>query len=974
MLTISRPLSSGQAQNYHSQEFSNSRDNYYSQDEKIRGEWHGRLATQWGLEGEVTGEQFARLSEGRHPVTDQQVVRFRAPLVYTNEHGATVRTMEHRAGWDATFSAPKPVSLTALVAGDEQVRNAHRESVDIALNELEKYVQARVSSHDVETTGKWAAAKFEHDSSRPVDGYAAPQLHTHVVFFNVTECGNGETRSLQPRELYRSQQYATAVYRSELALRLKALGYEVERGASGQPEIKGYSPEYIEASSPRRREIRQHLEEKGIFGAEAAQIAAHRTRGKKLDISHEEMQRMHLRMAEQYGNQARQTLQTAKARRDQIQNRAEHYGQEPPELSRAAVEAAITFARNRNIEREAVVNERELMRDALKHSMGEAPLAQIQKQFAERIERGGLIEVEQKYGAPDRAFTTPEMIRLERENLRLMLQGQEQHPALASLGTRRRMEQSFERLSDNQRAAALEIMSSRDQITGLDGEAGSGKTTALRAIREAAEMEGYRVEGFAPTSRAAQKLAEAGMEVSTLQHHLARGVQTGDQARHFYILDESSLAGTRQVNEFLRRLNEYDRVLLVGDVRQHQSVEAGKPYEQLQQAGLRTAHLTDIVRQKDVALKEAVQQLSRGDVRSAIASLQKQERVHEIPEREERLNRIAQDYALKPERTLVVSPDNESRRELNAMIRRDMQERGHISLEERTFRVLEPRQELTGADRAWAGQYQTGDVLRYSKGSSQYRMEAGSYATVRNAATGREENLITVVRKDGTELTYDPRRLSGVAVYRESERQFAEGDRIQFTAPSRELHVANRELGTIAGIEENGNIAVRTDSGRNLRFAVEEHPHLDHGYAVTSHSSQGQTAERVLIHVDTQQSEKLVNSRMAYVSVSRGSHEVEIYTDNGLNLARRLGRDISQRSATSQNHEQQHERGESFKSSQSSHQQERGHDIAHQSQESARHHGEGHTSEHGHGESASAGQGHGHGHGHGEGAGQGFGE
>ena len=164
-----------------------------------------------------------------------------------------ISPVEHRAGWDATFSAPKSVSLTALVGGDERVREAHRESVRVALNELEKYTQARIGNiHAPETTGKFVAATFEHDTARPVDGYAAPQLHTHAVIFNVTERDNGQTRALQPQELFASQRYATSVYRSELSMRLQGLGYELERGKHGQPEIKGYTKEYLEASSPRR--------------------------------------------------------------------------------------------------------------------------------------------------------------------------------------------------------------------------------------------------------------------------------------------------------------------------------------------------------------------------------------------------------------------------------------------------------------------------------------------------------------------------------------------------------------------------------------------------------------------------------------------------------------------------------------------------------------------------------------------------
>jgi conjugative relaxase-like TrwC/TraI family protein len=304
MITISKPLSSGQAKTYHREDFGNARDNYYTEGERIRGQWQGQLAAEWNLTGEVKEEQFARLADGQHPETGEQLVRHQVAREYGNERDEIVKTMEHRAGWDATFSAPKSVSLTALVGGDERVREAHRESVRVALDEMEHYVQARMGGNQpAETTGKWVAAKFEHDSARPVEGYAAPQLHTHVVFFNLTETEDGKAHALQPQELYRTQQYATAVYRSELAGRLKELGYEIEAGRSGQPEIKGYTREYVEASSPRRREIEQHLEAQGLWGAGAAQIAAHQTREAKLDVPHEEMQRRHRQMAAKFGNQ-----------------------------------------------------------------------------------------------------------------------------------------------------------------------------------------------------------------------------------------------------------------------------------------------------------------------------------------------------------------------------------------------------------------------------------------------------------------------------------------------------------------------------------------------------------------------------------------------------------------------------------------------------------------------------------------------
>src|ERR687888_2247783 len=147
MLTISRPLSSGQAQRYHAEEFTSRAQSYYAEGENVRGEWQGRLASQLGLEGEVRADDFARMSEGKHPRTGEQLVEQRLPHEYKTADGKTVKTMGHRAAWDATFSAPKSVSLTALVGNDARIREAHRHAVHVAINEMEAYVQARMGGN-----------------------------------------------------------------------------------------------------------------------------------------------------------------------------------------------------------------------------------------------------------------------------------------------------------------------------------------------------------------------------------------------------------------------------------------------------------------------------------------------------------------------------------------------------------------------------------------------------------------------------------------------------------------------------------------------------------------------------------------------------------------------------------------------------------------------------------------------------------
>jgi hypothetical protein len=211
----------------------------------------------------------------------------------------------------------------------------------------------------------------------------------------------------------------------------------------------------------------------------------------------------------------------------------------------------------------------------------------------------------------------------------------------------------------------------------------------------------------------------------------------------------------------------------------------------------------------------------------------------------------------------VVSPDNRSRTEINERVHAELQGRGIVSGEEHRIRTLVPRQNLTGADRTWAERYEVGDVLRYSRTSKETGIGKGEYAQVKSIDAPK--NRLTVELQDGTERTYDPRRQQGVSVFREEMRSLSAGDRIQFTAPANELKVANRELGTVKSIEENVRLRLKMDGGRIVELDPRKHLHLDHGYAMTSHSSQGQTTDRVLIHVDTELGAKdLLNSRMAW--------------------------------------------------------------------------------------------------------------
>jgi len=244
---------------------------------------------------------------------------------------------------------------------------------------------------------------------------------------------------------------------------------------------------------------------------------------------------------------------------------------------------------------------------------------------------------------------------------------------------------------------------------------------------------------------------------------------------------------------------------------------------------------------------------------------------------------------------LIVSPDNASRREINDAVRHQLQARGMVNVQDHSLRVLVPRQELTGAERQWASRYEPGDVIRYARGSKESGIEPGSYSRV--VAVNPTENLLSVEKQNAELATYDPKRLRGVSVYREMEREFAIGERIQFTAPDKQLQVANRDLATIEAISPNGEISARLDDGRTIAFSNRDNRHFDHGYAVTSHSSQGLTANRVLVNVDTSVHPDLISARFAYVSISRASVDARIYTNHAASLGKDLSHDVSKSAA-----------------------------------------------------------------------------
>jgi ATP-dependent exoDNAse (exonuclease V) alpha subunit len=448
-------------------------------------------------------------------------------------------------------------------------------------------------------------------------------------------------------------------------------------------------------------------------------------------------------------------------------------------------------------------------------------------------------------------------------------------------------------LSEEQAAPLRLVLAGNDRVVGIEGRAGAAKTTTVGALREFAAARGYWVEGFGPTTGGVHALEEAGVAARTVASLLENRTAANMATRTLWIVDESSLLATRQVNGLLYQARErgVERIIFVGDQRQHHAIEAGRPILQLQQAGMPTARLETIRRQRDPELRKAVALATAEKMAEVAALLGEQQRIVAIADPQERYRAIAHEYVRSHHAgnsTLVVSPANDERRALNETIRAQLKRRDLLGKQDYAAIIL-VSVDLTGAQRARAASYQPGDVIRYSRGSRAHGLKAGDHALVQS--TQADNNHLRVTTRDGRTATYDPRRLKGVQVFREEPRVFAQGELIQFRLPQRELGVANGQFAIITALEPtSGAATLRLGRQRESKLRLKSFPHLDYGYAVTSHASQGATVDRVLVNIDTTRSRELVNRQQFYVSISRARHDALIFTDSREALARAISR------------------------------------------------------------------------------------
>lgn len=801
MLSLANVSNGGAAANYYE-----AADDYYTGDRSPSG-WWGQGAASLGLAGPVDPALFAALLDGRLPTGE---------LLH---HAAAGR----RGATDATFSAPKSVSLQALVGGDTRLLDAHQRAVDRALAYAETLAACRVTE-DGHTrsvrTGNLVVARFGHDLSRACD----PQVHTHCVLINATRRADGQWRAMDNESLYRHKMLLGALYRAELAREVQALGYQVRAThLDGRFDLAHIEDGQVRAFSQRSAAIEAYLQGQGQARNEASAWLKKRvaimTRDKKTAVDREALRQEWEEVSREQGID--------------YPCPSEH-GR--PVAGREAVQAVLMEAVAHLGEREAVFSHSDLLRSALERGVGLVTLDELEAGL-EACQQAGLLIASGEH------YTTAAAQRREAEILAIEAAGRD---ALLPIhaGDRAALQVPLEGLTAEQRQAALGVLLTRHQVMGIQGQAGVGKTTLLSTVTGLASAQGYTVKGLAPSASAARELASTGMPAETIATFMQRESK-GLNAQTLLVVDEAGMTSTQQMLAILKAAQEARcRVVLVGDTAQLAAVEAGKPFAQLQANGMATALVGQIQRQKNPLLKQAVEHAVNGQVALAVELLDKE--ITQIVAAGERFDRIADDYAaLSPAeqaQTRVIAGTRQARGEINCRIRDrlGLGGEGHIV-------TMLTRKDLTNSQRRSTLGYQVGDVVQAEVDYPSLGLKRGELALV----SARLGHRILLEREDGTKVTWQPATMPRLGAFVPEVQHLAEGDLVRVTANDRGRGLVNGDLAKVVAFDSaSRRLTLQLANGRQVCLDAFRALNLDYGYCSTVHAAQGQTCERVMIEAD----------------------------------------------------------------------------------------------------------------------------
>jgi conjugative relaxase-like TrwC/TraI family protein len=917
MLNITTLKSAKQAGNYYSE-----RDDYYSEGGLAPARWYGRGAALEGRAGEVDPQEFTR------------------ELFRAEERG-------RRVGFDCSFHADKSVSALALAGSDDRVIRAHDRAVRKALDHLEANVGVRNhrrgasgESMEWERTGEITAAVFRHDTSRAQQ----PHLHSHAVIINRTHDTNGKDRALNDDDLNHAARGASQIYQLELAHELQRAGIAVERrdiNGTMTTRVAGVSDELCAQLSTRSKQIEGALKQMGLTRESATraqkQAAAYSTRRAKEPLDHRQLRAQWRAEVKAAGRESELTGERVESR--------------SPDQIHDAADGAVRRASDILSERQSRFSARDLEHQALAESVGTgADTREVRAAIDRARERGDLLDRRTDFfrrstrtSETEAAYTTEGALRTERNMLAAEQDSRGRgKPLMCESDARHEIEQRAEKSeygwTKSQRQAALGVLTDRNRIAGIQGYAGTAKTTTVLATTaEIARKNGYEVVGIAPSASATQTLADAVHldDHRTAASYLRRLDNPAERRRdrhadalahnradanvhkpRLVMVDEASLLGAKDMSKLLRHAQKNgDRVILTGDVRQLGSVSAGDAFKQLQSNGMRTHKLDEIVRQRTDQTREAVHGILERDAGRALDALRSQPGGGIRETREEnrgdksnaRRKQIAADYlalsADERRKTIVIDPTRAGRSDLNRRIRDGLRKEGTVHGAEVRAESLAAR-DMTEQQARDTSRYSVGDRVVFQNDRKRDAIVGGEVYRV--SKVNQRTKTLTLESPSGLEREVRPERIGRgkLSVFRADAMQLAAGDRVQWTRNDRDRKLKNGDAGRVLSVNSDKQSArVKFGAGKHAKthdVDLRKAQPMRHDYATTAHAAQGKTCDRVMVHSESWRG-NLVDNRLMYVAVSRAKQEAKLYTDDAKSLRAAIEQRAGERDLASEN-------------------------------------------------------------------------
>jgi conjugative relaxase-like TrwC/TraI family protein len=724
-----------------------SRDNYYTRDGD--GTWWSSGSSLVCSGAPIDKETFQDLCGGFNPRTGKRLVR-----------GAGER---HRAGWDITFSTPKSFGILWAAGTAEQrsvLEGIQQDAVDQALKFAadEGLIQVRLGAggHLQEVPADIVVAKSSHFTSREGD----PACHTHCVLLNVARSASGKKYlTVEPRRAYEWQLVLGSAFRAKLSEKLNDLGYTLREAGCDQFEIAGIPEAMIETFSKRSQQIKARIGP----DASAAQkeVAALATRRDKASVpTGDDLERRWKQELAAYEIDPWTVALEAGLARNPRRVPEIDYDFDPPEIpgdTPVALAASGVFRTENVLTRKALLH-RSFVESALQGKGIKAVYSEISNlEESGRLVRLGDHEAAQQWTTTAIAAEEAKLLRLAKERV----PGSLFRPEAVEVAL-----QAAPFLSDEQRQAIRQATSS-DPTTVLEAGAGTGKTTLISGLVEAASRSGgVKILGLAPSWVAADELARsAGIEamaIARFRHELASGQRQAPDADTLIIIDETGMVSVRNLAAIFEAATlrnaagepgRSPKILLSGDRRQLASVAGGSALKAVSDIIERRATLAGVRRQAVGWQRAASITMALGDSEAGLRVYAEHGRIDLVAGREAAQARAIQAWRdlrnSHGDDVIVVTRRNRDAASLNLAAREVLREEGLIQGKDLSLIAVDRDGALGLLPLA------TGDRIRFGETLHQYQIRNGTRGNIERCARQSDGSVRLAIRLEDDRVIED---------------------------------------------------------------------------------------------------------------------------------------------------------------------------------------------------------------------------